>query len=382
MAASRSNIAETASPTGMACLRCSTTFPVHEYEAGCPRCAAERHASNLRLIYDRETGGVRLPYAQAASLGENLTPLVDLRGLADEIGVGRLSAKLEWCNPTGSHKDRMAAQLLAHASRLGFREIAAASSGNGGLAVAAYAALHGLKAEIATTRALPAHYRDAMTAHGATLACFDNSLERWAHVARRVTEGAFAATNYRVPAIGTNPFGIEGYKTLAAEIAAPGMPDVVVVPCARGDLLSGLHLGFAELGAIPRLVGAEPFPRLERVLAGADYRESFSGETDQFSIAGSTVTWQAFAALQASGGTAIAVPDATARDAQRRLAATGLHAEVSASSALAALRRLAQDGHLAGRHAVIVLTGSGRNDPDRYSRAETKASTGGSPPVR
>lgn len=360
----RPTIAVTSRLAGMACLRCAESWPVAEYEAGCPRCAAEGHASNLRLTYASGGRGVALPYPAALSLGEGDTPLVELPELASELKLGRLSAKLEWCNPTGSHKDRMSAQLIARALDRRTARVVAASSGNGGLSVAAYAARAGLSAEIATTDALPHPYRKAIAAHGATLVRFADSMARWRHLAKRVDEGAFAATNYKVPAIGTNPFGIEGYKTIAAELAAVAKPDLVVVPCSRGDLLSGIRLGFEEVGgSLPMLIAAEPYPRLARVLAGADYREQFAGDTAQASIAGSTVTWQAVEALHASAGRAVPVDDEAARAAQRSLAACGLHAELSAASALAALSVFAKGGALAGRHAVIVLTGSGLRDP-------------------
>lgn len=367
--------------TGMTCLRCAESWPVGEYEAGCARCAAEGHASNLRPTYGPGTPGVVLPYSGALSLGEGGTPLVELPELASELKLGRLSAKLEWCNPTGSHKDRMSAQLIARALDRGATRVVAASSGNGGLSVAAYAARAGIAAEIAVTDALPQLYRRAIAAHGATLVSFADGMARWEHLAKRVEEGAFAATNYKVPAIGTNPFGVEGYKTLAAELAAETMPDLVVAPCSRGDLLSGIRLGFEEIGAgLPMLVAAEPFPRLERVLAGADYREQFAGDTAQASIAGSTVTWQAVAALRASAGRAVPVADEAARAAQRRLAACGLDAELSAASALAALATLAQGGAMTGRHAVIVLTGSGLRDPgdtDLAARPRNEAASEG-----
>jgi threonine synthase len=343
----------------MSCLRCAELWPVDDYDAGCPRCASEGHPSNLKLTYAETGQGLRLPYPAASGLGEGNTPCVELQELADELGIGRLSAKLEWCSPTGSHKDRMSAQLLPRARDQGAATVVAASSGNGGVSIAAYAARHGLRSEIAVTEALPAAYREALAAHGAELVTCSDSMARWAHLARRVGEGAFAATNYKVPAIGTNPFGIEGYKTLAAELAREELPDLVVVPTARGDLLSGLRLGFEELGvAPPVLIAAEPFPRLSKVLAGADCRESFAGSTAQASIAGSTVTWQAVAALRATSGEAIAVDDAAARAAQARLARLGLHVELSAASALAVLGVVARRGALPGRHAVILLTGS------------------------
>lgn len=360
----RFNIAATSHLTGMTCLRCDAIWPVATYDAGCPRCATDGHAANLRLTYATSDKGICLPAGNAVTLGEGGTPLVALPELAATLKLGRLTAKLEWCNPTGSHKDRMSAQLIARAAACGAPAVVAASSGNGGLSVAAYAARAGLPAEVALTAAVSAAYRRAMAAHGATLVEVADSSARWDYLALRVAQGAFAATNYRVPAIGTDPFGIDGYKTLAAELSGPDRPDIVLVPSARGDLLSGLRLGFEEIGAgLPRLVAVEPFPRLARVLAGEDYRGSFAGTTAQASIAGQTVTFQAVAALRASAGQAVPVDDEAARAAQQRLAGCGLHAELSAAAALAALMMLARDGRLAGRHATIVLTGSGWRDP-------------------
>ncbi|MDP3254551.1 pyridoxal-phosphate dependent enzyme [Bosea sp. (in: a-proteobacteria)] len=322
----------------------------------------------MKLIYAGQGRGIRLP--EALSLGEGGTPSVELSALAQTMKLGRLTAKLEWCNPTGSHKDRMSARLIARALSCNVPLVVAASSGNGGLSIAAYSAHAGLPTEIALTAAVAQSYRRAMVAHGARLIEAPDSLGRWEHLARRVAEGAFAATNYRLPAIGTDPFGIEGYKTLAAELAGLDRPDVVIVPSSRGDLLSGLRLGFEEIGGVmPRLVAVEPFPRLARVMAGEDYRSRFEGHTAQVSTAGETVTFQALAALRASSGLSVPVDDMAARRAQATLAACGLHAELSAAAALTALDEIARDGRLAGRHVTLVLTGSGLRDPGAHDPA-------------
>jgi len=68
--------------------------------------------------------------------------------------------------------------------------------------------------------------------------------------------------------------------------------------------------------------------------------------------------------LRASAGLAVAVDDDAALIARARLAGLGLHVELSAASALAALTELAKDGSFAGRHAVLVLTGSGFRETD------------------
>jgi threonine synthase len=301
--------------------------------------------------------------------GEGQTPLIELPELAAQIDVGRISLKLEGSNPTGSHKDRMSAQLLTRALHRRARTVVGASSGNGGLSIASYAAHAGLNAEIVATPDLSPPFRSAMEAHGTRIMIETDSLSRWSRVERRVRDGAFAVTNYALPAVGTNAFGIEGYKTIAGEIAAAGaIPDLIVVPTARGDLLSGLALGFLELGTqIPRLIAVEPFPRLARVVAGEDYRQLFDGTTRQFSIAGPTVTFQALNAIRISHGAAVVIDDEKATTASRQLRGFGLDAELSSAGSLAALSELASGGALRGRHALLILT-SGIQDGRRRVR--------------
>jgi len=267
----------------------------------------------------------------------------------------------------------MSAQLVQRACDTQRGAIVAASSGNAGLSIASYAARFGIPAEIVVTEALPEAFREAIAATGATLTVAVTSLARWDILDERVRQGAFAATNYARPAVGTNAFGVEGYKMLAAEIAAgAAMPDIVVAPTARGDLISGLYLGFGELGgSMPRLVAAEPFPRLSKALAGADYRGLFEGSTAQFSIAGATTTFQALHAVRETKGCAVPVSDRLVAAAARDLARYGLHAEGAAAAALVAATELASGGDLRGRHVLLVLTGSSFREP----RASTNLKT-------
>lgn len=348
---------------GFICLRCDLALEIDDYDGGCPHCNREGFPSNVAAQYVGNNRRIQLPYPDPVTQGEGQTPLIDLPEIAAKINVGRVSLKLEGCNPTGSHKDRMSAQLLTRALHREAGTVVGASSGNGGLSIASYAARAGLHAEIVATPDLSPSYRTAMEACGARITIEANSLSRWNHVERRVREGAFAVTNYALPAVGTNAFGIEGYKTIAGEIAVAGtLPDLIVVPTARGDVLSGLALGFLEIGSkIPRLIAVEPFPRLTRVLAGEDYRQLFDGTTRQFSIAGPTVTFQALRAIQISYGTAVVISDEKALAASRQLLGFGLDAELSSAASLAALTELASGNALRGRHALLVLTGRSRN---------------------
>jgi len=81
---------------------------------------------------------IPLPVLAPVTLGEGATPCLDAADLAQAEGVGQLWLKCEGANPTGSHKDRMAAQLVSRAALSGATRVAAASSGNAGVSIAAY----------------------------------------------------------------------------------------------------------------------------------------------------------------------------------------------------------------------------------------------------
>lgn len=219
-------------------------------------------------------------------------------------------------------------------------------------------------------------WRQAIANTGARIVTFPHPMDRWHYVERVVSQkGYYPATNFIVPPVGSNPYGVQGYKTIAFEIIedlAAEPPSVVLVPCSRGDLLWGLWQGFLEarqagwLSVLPRMVAVEPFPRLGRVLAGSDYRDLFPGETRLVSIGGSTVTYQAVKAVRKSGGCAVAVSDEEAADARRILARAGVYAEASSAAVLAAAMRLCAQGWIGEEdRVVLVITSHGFKDTGR-----------------
>jgi threonine synthase len=241
------------------------------------------------------------------------------------------------------------------------------------VSAAAYAAHVGLPCVVIVTGTVPDQTRRALLAFGARVIGARESLGRWELMKTMAPEGWYPLTNYSLPAVGSNPWGVEGYKTAAFELAAQADPiDAILVPTARGDLLWGLHAGYAMLekaGLLhsrrPRLIAVEPFPRLSRVLAGeASSQDSFVGTTRQISTGGSTVTDQAVRALRATDGMAVPVSDEQAERAQHTLAGAGIYLELCAAACHAAAETLAAEGWLAaGARVVMIGTSSGFRDP-------------------
>jgi threonine synthase len=365
------------------CISCSLTVDIGDHPGGCPACAARGQPSSLEAVYTHLPSAVRpaasgfawgdwLPFLEGVSLGEGGTPCLPLPALARELGIARLSVKHEGLNPTGSHKDRMSAQAVTRALEAGADSVVLASSGNAAVSAAAYCAAAGLRCEVATYRNMPEVFARAMGRLGARRVAFDTGALRWEHVRRRVEDdGAFALTNYCRPPVGSPVFGVEGYRAVALECAADGcMPDHILVPTARGDLLWGVYSGFRDLHAaglvdrMPRLWAVEPFPRLARVLQGEPAQTEFAGTTLQFSIAGDTVTLQQVHATRNSGGGAVVVDDVQAHRGASRLAQEGFWVELCAAAGVAGVSDLRTRGCIAPQeHVLLLLTAKGDRDP-------------------
>ncbi|WP_416971074.1 threonine synthase [Streptomyces sp. 4F14] len=343
---------------GLECVQCAARFPVGDHPRGCPACDAAGRNANLFCVYDDTTPPAdRQPYLDTPALGEGNTPLLRLPWLP---GV---SVKNEAANPTGSHKDRFAATVVAHAAASGYERVAISSSGNAGLALAAYAAAAGLRCTVAGYTRLPEPVRAWLADLGAELRLFDTDAER----VRLVRELAarpdtLAVSNTAEPFVGCHPVGIEGYKRIAWEIAGQAAEEVrhVVVPTSRGDLAWGVYRGFADLSGVPmpRLHLVEPFPRLAAVLGGAPVGGHFPGDSGRLSsIGGHTTTVQAHRAVTLSGGSAVVVSSDAAGEWYARLCGRGHVWEPSSVTVFAAYERLRAEGVIGeGEHTVLVAT--------------------------
>ena len=359
--------------TGLQCLRCDATYPLSLTHAGCPVCAAAGVHVSLRARYDLASDSLqRLPYSSYVSLGEGNTPLTSLPSLAQVACIGSLHVKDESTNPSGSHKDRMSAIGITQALDFGAHTVVLASSGNAAISAARYAQAAGLACEVATYAGMPAVYADELDACGARRSPFDDNAGRWAFVAQRAAQpGYLALTNHHLPALGSAPLAIEGYKAIAYECHAEGyLPEHIMVPTARGDLAWGIYAGFRDLleagatNSLPRIWIVEPFARLSSVLAGHGLHQNYAGQTAQFSTAGATVTYLQWQAATASGGGALVVPDAQAKQARAVLTRHGISAELCAAAGFAAIEKL-RDLKLAtaSSKVMLVLTANASRDP-------------------
>src|SRR5207249_1441686 len=142
-----------------------------------------------------------------------------------------LYAKDESQNPTWSYKDRLCATAVTHAVETGARVITISSTGDHGASTAAYAARAGLPCVIFTLASVPETMKTLMQAYGAAVVACPSSESRWDLMRQGIERfGWYPTSGFVTPPVGSNPWGVEGYKTIAYELAEDlgwTAPDVV-----------------------------------------------------------------------------------------------------------------------------------------------------------
>lgn len=369
------------------CPRCGSTGPLDDGVTGCGFCGDE--GVEMPMVPRREPltdpalpgpppvglgamwrwSAHLPPVGRPVSLGEGGTPFVDV-DLSDV--PGRLLLKDERANPTGSFKDRLASAVVSRARHLGAETVVAASTGNAGLAVAAYAAAADLRAVVLASGGLPAPTAAALEAFGACVLTTETSTDRWTATRVGVERlGWFPVTNYLLPPVASHPVGVHAYRTIAYEIAEAldwSVPDWVVLPVSRGDGLFGVWAGFAELvelgrtSSVPRMLAVERFPSLSDALA-RDLEQpepvTIDGPVQARSISDPQGTAMAVHALRMSGGHAVSADDREIRASWVRLAARGHLMELSSAAAVSGVRSLVDADALTDGSTVVMVGTAG-----------------------
>ena len=380
-------------PSTLVCVRCGAHYPVDHFAHDCVACRSAGAPANLTVAYESPVGldlgrgevpgrpaslwrwDAFLPAAasDAVSLGEGNTPLLP----APALGLGDVWIKDESRNPTWSFKDRLASAALTMARHFGARVITSSSSGNAGAAAAAYAAKAGLPCVVFTFVGASPPLVAQMRAYGAMVVTVEDKADRWRLQSAGVRQlGWYPTSPFFGPVVGSNPYGMEGYKTIAFEIAEAfdwEVPDWCVLPVCYGDALHGMWKGFEELKALgwitrtPRFVAAEVSGSITAALASGEAMppdRPRNAPSIATSIGASQGTVQALEVLRRSHGVAVPIgDDELARWTVTLGAKEGVWPEPSSAAPFAAIERLRADGVIApDARAVALMTASGLKD--------------------
>ena len=275
------------------------------------------------------------------SLGEFLTPLVPI-----ELGGRMILIKQEQLFPTGSYKDRGAAVLISKARELGIRKVVQDSSGNAGVAIAAYSARAGIACEIYVPENTSSAKLGQLSWYGAKVHRIPGSREETAQAALEAARTTYYASHC------WNPFFLQGTKTFAYEVCEQmdwTAPDVLVLPAGNGTIVLGAAIGFGELmrmdiiDRLPRIIAVQSehcAPLARAFLAGTDrIPEIRTGETlaEGISIARPVRGKQILEAVRKTGGTFVTVSDEEIISALKLVASEGFYVEPTAGATIAGL---------------------------------------------
>jgi len=298
------------------------------------------------------------------TLGEGTTPL--LRRMVHGAPV---HLKCEWMMPTGSFKDRGASVMLSLLRAQGIGAVLEDSSGNGGAAVAAYAAAGGMAATIMAPASTSPAKLVQMRAHGASLELVPGTRQDTSDAAvRRARDIFYASHNW-------HPFFLHGTKTLAYELWEDlgfRAPDNVITPCGAGSNVLGGEIGFAELqrageiAGLPRIFAVQPAncaPIAAAFMAGVDTpvaTEIAPTVAEGTAIAQPIRLREVLGVLRETRGGAVMLTEQEIVAAMFELARLGVYVEPTAAQAVGAFAKLLAAGTITPEQTtVLVLTGSG-----------------------
>lgn len=289
------------------------------------------------------------------------TPILKLNRYSEEAGISgaNVFAKLEYLNPAGSVKDRIALRMIEDAEEKGIigpgATIIEPTSGNTGIGLAAVATARGYRAILTLPDTMSVERRTMLRAYGAELVLTEGAKGMKGAIARaeelrNEIEGAVILGQFVNPA---NPEA--HYKTTGPEIweQTGGEVDIFVAGVGTGGTLTGVGKYLKEQKPDVKVVAVEPAtsPVLSTGQAGAHKIQGigagFVPDTLDTSVYDEVL--------------AIDNDDAFA-EGKRFAGAEGILVGISSGAALKAAQILAGRPENAGKNIVVLLPDSG----DRY----------------
>ena len=288
------------------------------------------------------------------------TPLLELSHLEHQFGLkARILAKLEYFNPAGSVKDRIAKEMLDDAEAAGTLKpgsvIIEPTSGNTGIGLASVAAARGYRIILVMPDTMSVERRQLMKAYGAELVLTEGSKGMKGAI-EKAAELAASLPNSFVPSQFDNPSNPKAHRAhTGPEIweDTDGAVDFFVAGVGTGGTITGVGSYLKSKNPAVRVVAVEPAasPVLSAGTAGPHKIQGIGAgfvpsvlNTDIYDEIFVVENEDAFATGRLLGQT------------------EGLLAGISSGAALFAALQLAQRAENEGKNIVVLLPDSG----DRY----------------
>ena len=291
------------------------------------------------------------------------TPLLELTNFEQKIAsAANLYAKVEFFNPAGSVKDRVAREMIEKYEKEGKltknSTLIEATSGNTGIGLAALCAARGYKLIIVMPDTMSAERRALMRAYGAKLVLTDGALGMQGAI-QKAEELEKSIPDSMIVGQFTNLSNPEAhYKTTGPEIwqDTDGKIDILVACIGTGGTISGTGRFLKEQNPDIKVIGVEPSasPYLTEGRSGAHKIQGigagFLPDTLDRSVIDEIVT----------------VTDDEAYEGAREIAkCEGLLVGISSGAALTAARKIAEKPENKDKNIVVILPDTG----ERYLSA-------------
>lgn len=288
------------------------------------------------------------------------TPMLELKNVEKENNAkAKIIAKLEFFNPAGSSKDRVAKAMLDDAMQKGILKensvIIEPTSGNTGIGLASVASARGYKAIIVMPETMSEERKKLMKAYGAELVLTDGSkgmagaIEKAEEINRELPD-SFIAGQF------TNPSNPKAhYDTTGPEIweDTDGGIDIFVAGIGTGGTITGVGKYLKEKNKNIKIVGVEPAssPLLTQGKSGAHAIQGIGANFVPEVLDRDVVD------------EIVAVTDEDALSAGRMMGKTeGMLIGISSGAAVYAAIELAKLDENKGKNIVVLFPDSG----DRY----------------
>ncbi len=206
------------------------------------------------------------------------TPILELANYQEKHQLkSKILAKLEYYNPAGSVKDRIAWAMIDNAVKQGLitkdTVIIEPTSGNTGIGLASIAASKGYRIILTMPETMSVERRNLLRAYGAEIVLTDGSLGMKGAIAK-AEELTASTKNSFMPSQFTNPANPEKhYATTGPEIweDTNGAVDILVAGVGTGGTISGIGRYLKEKNPNITVVAVEPenSPVLSKGTAGA-----------------------------------------------------------------------------------------------------------------
>lgn len=295
-------------------------------------------------------------YSNIAELIGN-TPLVELTNYERAHDLkATIVGKVEFFNPAGSVKDRVAKEMLDQAEADGLVDantvLIEPTSGNTGIGLAAIAATRGMRLILTMPETMSAERRNLIKAYGAEIVLTEaakgmtGAIERAEQLAAEI-ENSFIPSQFTNPA---NPAAHEA--TTGPEIwnDTDGKVDIFVAGIGTGGTITGSGKYLKAQNPSVKIVGVEPAgsPVLSGGLAGAHGLQGIGA-----GFVPDTLDTSIYDEI-------IAIENEEAYEASRELAAKdGLLVGITAGAAVAAARKLSERPENEGKLIVAILPDTG-----------------------